>query len=110
VTSSEIIAAAVFKLRLRIGRYIALTPSEIARGSRHPDRRADPVVGERVKVFVVPREKSLSAEEVIAFSRLHLTGYKVPAAVEFRDSLPLSNIGKILRRELRDAEAAKAKG
>jgi long-chain acyl-CoA synthetase len=83
----------------------------------HPKVRAvaaigvpDPVVGERVKVFVVPREKSLSAEEVIAFRRLHLTGYKVPAAVEFRDSLPLSNIGKILRRELRDADAARAKG
>jgi long-chain acyl-CoA synthetase len=70
----------------------------------------EPVVGERVTVFVVPREESLSAEEVIAFSRLHLTGYKVPAVVEFRDSLPQSNIGKILRRELRDAEAAKAKG
>ena len=109
MTSSEIIAAAVFKLRLRIGRYIALTPPDIARGSRHPDR-PDPVVGERVKVFVVPREESLSAEEVIAFRRLHPTGYKVPAAVEFRDSLPLSNIGKILRRELRDADAARAKG
>jgi long-chain acyl-CoA synthetase len=70
----------------------------------------EPVVGERVTVFVVPREESLSAEEVIAFRRLHLTGYKVPAAVEFRDSLPLSNIGKILRRELRDADAARAKG
>ncbi|SAL20809.1 AMP-binding protein [Caballeronia humi] len=69
----------------------------------------DPVTGERVKVFIVPRDKSLTEEEVIAFSRLHLTGYKRPAAVEFRDTLPQTTIGKILRRELRDAEIAKSK-
>jgi long-chain acyl-CoA synthetase len=69
----------------------------------------DAAAGERVKVFVVPRDKSLTAEEVIAFARLQLTRYKVPVAVEFRDSLPQTTIGKILRRELRDAELSKAK-
>jgi long-chain acyl-CoA synthetase len=82
----------------------------------HPNVRSvaaigipDAVAGERVKVFVVPREKSLTMEQVIAFCRLHLTGYKVPVAVEFRESLPQTTIGKILRRELRDAELAKTK-
>jgi long-chain acyl-CoA synthetase len=82
----------------------------------HPNVRSvaaigipDAVAGERVKVFVVPREKSLTMEQVISFCRLHLTGYKVPVAVEFRESLPQTTIGKILRRELRDAELAKAK-
>jgi long-chain acyl-CoA synthetase len=69
----------------------------------------DAAAGERVKVFVVPRDKSLTTEEVIAFARLQLTRYKVPVAVEFRDSLPQTTIGKILRRELRDAELSKAK-
>jgi long-chain acyl-CoA synthetase len=75
----------------------------------HPKVRAvaavgmpDPVTGERVKVFIVPRDKSLSVEELLGFARLHLTGYKVPAAVEFRDALPLTPIGKVLRRELRE--------
>jgi long-chain acyl-CoA synthetase len=82
----------------------------------HPNVRSvaaigipDAVAGERVKVFVVPREKSLTMEQVISFCRLHLTGYKVPVAVEFRESLPQTTIGKILRRELRDAELAKTK-
>ena len=48
-----------------------------------------------------------SAEQVLAHMRANLTGYKVPREVEFRDSLPLSNIGKILRRELREAELQK---
>ncbi|MDR5771786.1 MULTISPECIES: AMP-binding protein [unclassified Caballeronia] len=69
----------------------------------------DAVTGERVKVFVVRRDATLTVEEVLAFARLHLTGYKMPAFVEFRDSLPLSTIGKVLRRELRDAERAKLK-
>jgi long-chain acyl-CoA synthetase len=76
----------------------------------HPKVRAvaavgvpDPVTGERVKVFVVKRDESLSMEELLKFARLHLTGYKVPAFVEFRDSLPLTTIGKVLRRELRAA-------
>ena len=58
--------------------------------------------GELVKLFVVRRDESLSDKDLIAHCRLHLTGYKVPKKVEFRDELPKSNVGKILRRELRD--------
>ncbi|WP_322005385.1 AMP-binding protein [Paraburkholderia tropica] len=67
----------------------------------------DPVQGERVKVFVVRRDATLTADALIQYCRQQLTGYKVPRMVEFRDALPQSNIGKILRRELRDAEIAK---
>ncbi|NIE67962.1 AMP-binding protein [Burkholderia sp. Ax-1719] len=67
----------------------------------------DPVQGERVKVFVVARDPSLTADAVIAHCRLQLTGYKVPRLVEFRDALPQTNVGKILRRALRDEEIAK---
>lgn len=58
--------------------------------------------GELVKVFVVTKDKSLTADEIIKHCRVHLTGYKVPKLVEFRDELPKTNVGKILRRELRD--------
>ncbi|MGL4613836.1 MAG: long-chain-fatty-acid--CoA ligase FadD [Shewanella sp.] len=58
--------------------------------------------GELVKVFVVTKDKSLTAEDIIKHCRIHLTGYKVPKLVEFRDELPKTNVGKILRRELRD--------
>jgi long-chain acyl-CoA synthetase len=58
--------------------------------------------GELVKLFVVRRDESLSDKDLIAHCRLHLTGDKVPKKVEFRDELPKSNVGKILRRELRD--------
>lgn len=58
--------------------------------------------GEVVKVFVVKKDKSLKEEEVIEFARENLTGYKVPKAVEFRDELPKTNVGKILRRALRE--------
>ncbi len=58
--------------------------------------------GEAVKIFVVKKDASLTQEALIAFCRRHLTGYKVPKKVEFRDELPKSNVGKILRRELRD--------
>ncbi|TXF90060.1 AMP-binding protein [Neolewinella aurantiaca] len=58
--------------------------------------------GEIVKVFVVRKDKSLTEDEVIAYARENLTGYKVPKAVEFREELPKSNVGKILRRMLRD--------
>ncbi len=58
--------------------------------------------GETVKIFVVKKDASLTQEALIAFCRRHLTGYKVPKKVEFRDELPKSNVGKILRRELRD--------
>ena len=58
--------------------------------------------GEVVKLFVVKKDKSLKEDEVIAYARENLTGYKVPKAVEFRDDLPKSNVGKILRRHLRE--------
>lgn len=67
----------------------------------------DPVQGERVKVFVVRRDPALTEDALIQFCRQQLTGYKVPRLVEFRETLPQSNIGKILRRELRDQEIAK---
>ena len=57
--------------------------------------------GEALKVFVVKKDPSLTKEELIAFCRTELTGYKVPKDIEFRDELPKSNVGKILRRELR---------
>ncbi|TAM00416.1 MAG: long-chain fatty acid--CoA ligase [Paraburkholderia sp.] len=67
----------------------------------------DPVQGERVKVFVVRRDPTLTEDALIQFCREQLTGYKVPRIVEFRDTLPQSNIGKILRRALRDEVVGK---
>jgi long-chain acyl-CoA synthetase len=61
--------------------------------------------GEAVKVVIVKKDPGLTAEQVKAFCKLNLTGYKLPKLVEFRDELPKSNVGKILRRELRDAPA-----
>ena len=63
--------------------------------------------GEAVKIFVVKKDASLTDEALITFCRRHLTGYKVPKLVEFRDELPKSNVGKILRRELRDEARGK---
>lgn len=63
--------------------------------------------GEQVKLFVVRKDPSLTEKELIQYARENLTGYKVPKLVEFRDELPKSNVGKILRRELRDEETAK---
>ncbi|KIQ96146.1 long-chain fatty acid--CoA ligase [Lysobacter sp. A03] len=60
--------------------------------------------GEVVKVVVVKKDPSLTAEQVTAFARENLTGYKRPKVVEFRSELPKSNVGKILRRELRDEQ------
>lgn len=57
--------------------------------------------GEVVKLFVVKRDQSLTEEELKAYAKQNLTGYKVPKAVEFRKDLPKSNVGKILRKELR---------
>jgi long-chain acyl-CoA synthetase len=64
-----------------------------------PDERS----GESVKVVIVRRDPTLTAEQVKAFCRENLTGYKQPRVVEFRTELPKSNVGKILRRELRDS-------
>jgi long-chain acyl-CoA synthetase len=66
-----------------------------------PDERA----GEAVKIFVVRKDPALTAEQLIAHCRENLTGYKVPHLIEFRDELPKSNVGKILRRALRDETA-----
>ncbi|CNE15125.1 long-chain-fatty-acid--CoA ligase FadD [Yersinia mollaretii] len=60
------------------------------------------VAGEAVKLFVVKKDTTLTQEELLTHCRRYLTGYKVPKIVEFRDELPKSNVGKILRRELRD--------
>ncbi len=57
--------------------------------------------GEAIKVFVVKSDPTLTEEEVARFCRQNLTGYKVPKHIEFRDDLPKTNVGKILRRELR---------
>jgi long-chain acyl-CoA synthetase len=59
--------------------------------------------GEAVKVVIVKKDDSLTAEQVKAFCKENLTGYKLPRFVEFRTELPKTNVGKILRRELRDA-------
>ena len=66
-----------------------------------PDEKS----GEAVKVFIVRKDPALTAAQVIAHCRENLTGYKVPSHVEFRDELPKTNVGKILRRELRDTVA-----
>ncbi len=63
-----------------------------------PDEKS----GEVVKIFVVKKDNSLSESELMAFCRENLTGYKVPKAIEFRSDLPKTNVGKILRRELRE--------
>ena len=64
-----------------------------------PDERS----GEAVKVFVVRKDPSLTAEQLMEFCKQNFTGYKKPKYIEFRDELPKTNVGKILRRELRDA-------
>lgn len=69
----------------------------------------DPKSSEAVKVFVVRGNPSLTEKDVIAYCRENLTAYKVPKIVEFREELPKTNVGKILRRELRDEELAKHK-
>lgn len=58
--------------------------------------------GEVVKIFVVKKDPSVTAEQLIEYARKSLAGYKVPKAVEFRNELPKTNVGKILRRALRD--------
>ena len=67
-----------------------------------PDEKS----GEIVKVVIVKKDPNLTAEMVKEHARANLTGYKHPKIVEFRKELPKTNVGKILRRELRDAPAA----
>ncbi|KTD00279.1 AMP-binding protein [Fluoribacter gormanii] len=61
--------------------------------------------GERVKACIVKKDPNLTEEQVIAYCREHLTAYKVPKIVEFYDELPKTNVGKILRRALKDSHA-----
>ena len=77
--------------------------------TRHPDILEAAAIGvpseqsgEVVKVFVVSKSGKLTAAEVIAYCRKELTAYKVPHAVEFVKELPKSNVGKVLRRELKE--------
>jgi long-chain acyl-CoA synthetase len=62
----------------------------------------DPRSGETVKLFVVKKDPNLSEAVLIGYCQTRLTPYKVPRLVEFRTELPKTNIGKILRRQLRD--------
>lgn len=64
--------------------------------------------GEAVKAFVVKKDPNLAADDVVKFCREQLTGYKVPKQIEFRTDLPKTNVGKILRRQLRDEKKAEA--
>ncbi|MDR2240856.1 MAG: long-chain-fatty-acid--CoA ligase [Zoogloeaceae bacterium] len=66
-----------------------------------PDEKS----GEAVKVFIIKKDPALTAEAVIAYCKKNLTGYKVPRLIEFHTELPKTNVGKILRRALRDEKA-----
>lgn len=84
--------------------------------SGHPDIVEVAVIGvpdgegsETVKAFIVTANEQLTIEQVRKFAKETLTAYKVPHLIEFRKELPKTNVGKILRRELRDHELAKAK-
>jgi len=69
----------------------------------------DPGTGEAVKAFIVRRDETLSFEDVRTHCKAHLTAYKVPKQVDFRDDLPKSNVGKILRKDLRAEELAQTR-
>jgi long-chain acyl-CoA synthetase len=62
--------------------------------------------GEAVKVFVVRKDPNLAAEQLMDYCKRELTGYKKPKYIEFRDELPKTNVGKILRRALREEKQA----
>ena len=62
--------------------------------------------GEAVKLYVVKKDPALTADQIKAYCRESLTGYKQPRQIEFRSELPKSNVGKILRKELRDSSPA----
>jgi long-chain acyl-CoA synthetase len=61
----------------------------------------NPETGEAVKVFIVRSDPKLTEDDVAAFCKKEFTNYKRPKFIEFRDELPKTNVGKILRRELR---------
>jgi long-chain acyl-CoA synthetase len=63
-----------------------------------PDEKS----GELAKAFIVKKDNSLTASELLDYARENLTGYKVPKEIEFRNELPKTNVGKILRRALRE--------
>jgi long-chain acyl-CoA synthetase len=65
----------------------------------------DPKTGEAVKIYVVKKDPALTEAELLDHCRANLTGYKVPRQIAFRNELPKTNVGKILRRELRDEKA-----
>ena len=67
-----------------------------------PDKNS----GEAVKLFVVRKDPNLTAEQILDFCKHELTAYKKPKYIEFRDELPKTNVGKILRRQLRDEKVA----
>jgi long-chain acyl-CoA synthetase len=67
----------------------------------------DEATGEAVKAFVVRSDPALTAETLRAFSKTELASYKAPKFIEFRDELPKSNVGKILRKDLRWEELLK---
>lgn len=67
------------------------------------------ISGETIKIFVTKKDETLTREELKNYCRQYLTGYKIPREIEFRDELPKTNVGKILRRVLRDEEIAKLK-
>ena len=67
----------------------------------------DDVTGERIKLFVIPSDNGLKKDEVVAYCRDHLTAYKVPKDIEFRQELPMTPVGKILRKDLRKEELEK---
>jgi long-chain acyl-CoA synthetase len=70
-----------------------------------PDERS----GETVALFAVRKDPGLTAEALLAHCAKYLTGYKLPRRIEFREQLPKSPIGKVLRRQLRE-EAARSRG
>jgi len=67
---------------------------------------ASELSGEKVKIFVVRKDPGLTEEQIIAYCREHLTGYKVPKIIEFRDALPKNPLGKVLRQALTSASAS----
>jgi len=72
----------------------------------------DEKVGERIKAFVVLKEdvKGITGYDLIRWCRKRLANYKVPQYIEFRDMLPKSKVGKLLRREIRSEEERRAEG